>query len=322
MKYINHIKKLYSEKHRHYHSYYNHIKPMLSRIEKLKIAEKDKSTLKIIALFHDVVYDPRRSDNEEKSVDFFNILSKENNFQDIEIIKRVILETKIGSTLTLNMSKEFHKLDYYNLYNGSVIELIQDNFMIFKEYQYLDSQSFKAGRIKFLNDFIIKSPFPIKDSQKKLLKELIVYISNWRPNIAVYAGSFNPLHKGHKNIIEQAERIFDKVIIACGKNKEKKYPKDRVELVKKQLPYHQVDEYEGVLTDYIIEKEKHCNVTLIRGIRNYSDFKYENTTCQYLKELHENLKILFIPCNNSLSHISSTSLRELLSYNKDISRYI
>ena len=53
------------------------------------------------------------------------------------------------------------------------------------------------------------------------LTHLIDYLSNFKPNIGLFAGSFNPFHKGHYNVLIKAEMIFDKVIIAFGANPEK-----------------------------------------------------------------------------------------------------
>ena len=96
--------------------------------------------------------------------------------------------------------------------------------------------------------------------------------------IAIYPGSFDPITKGHLDILNTATEIFDKVIIAVAKNSEKHgflNTEERVELIKKSvkdLANVEVDSFEGLTINYA--KEKGAKV-LIRGLRAVSDFEYE-----------------------------------------------
>ena len=87
--------------------------------------------------------------------------------------------------------------------------------------------------------------------------------------IGVYAGSFNPFHKGHYNILCKAEKIFDKVIIARGINPEKN---NVLVPLPKILDDRPVLSYNGLLTDFMTSLEEE-NVTLIRGLRNSVDLQ-------------------------------------------------
>jgi phosphopantetheine adenylyltransferase len=105
--------------------------------------------------------------------------------------------------------------------------------------------------------------------------QLINYIENKTYNLGIYPGSFNPFHIGHLNIVHQAEKIFDKVIVAKGCN----IPKTNKEfhLNGFNLLHYEVDEYSNLLTQYLEKfKNMNCKFSLIRGLRNSFDVNYEN----------------------------------------------
>jgi len=127
-------------------------------------------------------------------------------------------------------------------------------------------------------------------------------------NIGLYAGSFNPFHKGHLNILLKAERIFDRVIVGRGKNKSKAddflYPMPK-------LDGRQVVEYKGLITKFIDTLP--YDVTLIRGLRNSTDLQAELTFYRYLQYLKPDIKVVSIFCDSEYEHISSSGIKELLS---------
>ena len=99
--------------------------------------------------------------------------------------------------------------------------------------------------------------------------------------IAIYPGSFDPVTKGHLDILERASSMFDRVIIADLKNNSKKSylpTKDRVELIRQSindmdgLKNVDVDSFDGLTIDYARQKGAKF---LIRGLRAVSDFEYE-----------------------------------------------
>ena len=132
------------------------------------------------------------------------------------------------------------------------------------------------------------------------------------PKIGVFAGTFNPFHIGHKNILEQAEKMFDKVIIAVGKNKSKQGSAHINEL-RSKLPRHQIDYYSGFLTDYL--RCKDYDVTLIRGLRNGQDLQYEQNMRSTIKDLDKDVKIVYYLCDSAVEHISSSMVKEIQAIN-------
>lgn len=137
------------------------------------------------------------------------------------------------------------------------------------------------------------------------------FLQQFNPKIAVFAGSFNPFHKGHYNVLQKAERIFDKVIIAFGNNPQKENSKwQQPQTIKNR----QIEQYHGLLTDFI-QGLTH-DVVVIRGLRNTTDFQYEQNQYRYIQELMPDVKIITIFCDKEYEHISSSGIRTLKEFNK------
>ena len=137
--------------------------------------------------------------------------------------------------------------------------------------------------------------------------------------IAVFPGSFDPITLGHYDIVERAVPLFDKIIIAIGKNSQKKYMfslEQRVEFIKKtfeKFPNVEVDHFEGLTIDYC--RSKNVNF-ILRGLRNPADFEFEKAIAQTNRELTKENKIetLFLLTSASKSFISSSIVREILTF--------
>ena len=140
--------------------------------------------------------------------------------------------------------------------------------------------------------------------------------------IAVFPGSFDPITLGHFDIIERAVPLFDKLIIAIGQNSQKKYMfplEKRMEFIRKSVahfPNVEVDYFEGLTIDYCIKKEAQF---ILRGLRNPADFEFEKAIAQTNRLLtHENkIETIFLLTSAGKSYISSSIVREIISFNGD-----
>jgi pantetheine-phosphate adenylyltransferase len=304
MKNIDIFKSYYNEKHRFYHTF-SHVENIIYCINNLNYTEEQRNILYYSALFHDIVYNPKNSNNEEKSIEFFINYIQENNIKIKESSKKqiiqIILDTKNGIGEN-KLSKDFQSFDRAILYS-SFKDLLQYEKLIMKEYQYLDYSIYKKNRIKFLSSFV---------SDNLEISKLIIYIENYLPNIGIYAGSFNPFHLGHYDILCKAEKIFDKVIVAYGLNPNKKNNNN----YNIDLPFHQVDVFYGLLVDYIKSK-KEANYCLIKGLRNGYDLDYEFNQLRWMEELaNEKINIVYFPSCLEFSYISSSNIRDLNYFDK------
>lgn len=137
--------------------------------------------------------------------------------------------------------------------------------------------------------------------------------------IALFPGSFNPFTIGHANIVSRALNLFDKVIIGIGVNSEKSQEDiannlEKIKSAYKNEPRVKVITY-STLTADVVEKE---NATcIIRGIRNDVDLKYENEIAQVNYTLF-NVETVFLLASPELKEISSSIVRELQKFGKNI----
>ena len=143
--------------------------------------------------------------------------------------------------------------------------------------------------------------------------------------IAIYPGSFDPITKGHLDILNTATEIFDKVIIAVAKNSEKHgflSTEERVELIKKSvkdLANVEVDSFEGLTINYA--KEKGAKV-LIRGLRAVSDFEYEFQMALTNKKLCPGAETVFLTAKAENMYLSSSIVKQIGSMNGDIRDFV
>ena len=143
--------------------------------------------------------------------------------------------------------------------------------------------------------------------------------------IAIYPGSFDPVTKGHLDILKTAAGIFDKVIIAVARNSEKHgfLPVDvRVKLIKesvRELSNVEVDFFEGLTINYARQKGA---TVLIRGLRAVSDFEYEMQLSQANSALADEVKTVFLTTKPKYNFISSSTIKEIYLNNGDISKFV
>ncbi len=141
--------------------------------------------------------------------------------------------------------------------------------------------------------------------------------------IAVVSGSFDPITVGHADIIKRAEEIFGKVVIAVSRNSEKSglLTEDaRLESVKSAFEGDEnveVVKLEGLLSVLV----KNLDGVIVRGLRSVSDFDYEKPMSLMNKDL-EGVDTVFLPASPEYEFISSTFVRDLIRYGRDISPYV
>ena len=143
---------------------------------------------------------------------------------------------------------------------------------------------------------------------------------------AIYPGSFDPITNGHLDVLKTSSTIFDKVIIAVAYNSEKMggllSVDERVELIKKTVKDFnnvEVDCFEGLTVEYARKKDAKV---LIRGLRAVSDFEYEMQLSQANSALCASIKTVFLTTKPEYNFISSSTIREILSNNGDISKFV
>ena len=136
--------------------------------------------------------------------------------------------------------------------------------------------------------------------------------------IGVYAGSFNPFHKGHADILRQASEVFEVMIVAIGNNPEKEsIEKESESPLMYASGVRHIWKYSGLLTDALNDIKiswRADEVFLIRGLRNGVDLAYEQNQVRFLKEIDPNLKVVYFVCDPQYEHISSSALINLKKF--------
>ena len=143
----------------------------------------------------------------------------------------------------------------------------------------------------------------------------------------LYPGSFDPITKGHMNIVEQASDLFDEVIIAVMQNPLKKSGlftlEERTEIIKElyqRMNNVKVISASGAAVDVALLNE--CKA-IIRGLRSLSDYDYEVQLQQMNKEISNNkVNTICLFADKEYQFVSSSMVKEVLNLDKDISRYV
>jgi pantetheine-phosphate adenylyltransferase len=146
-----------------------------------------------------------------------------------------------------------------------------------------------------------------------------------KEKIAIYPGTFDPITRGHIDVIQRASKIFDKVHVVIGVNRKKKTMFDENERkamaieVLKHVPNIEIHRHDGLTIDYA---QKIGAVAMIRGIRAVSDLDYEFQLAQINRKLDEEIATVFLAPRAEYTFLNSTLVRELAHFGKDTSFYV
>ncbi|WP_257294080.1 pantetheine-phosphate adenylyltransferase [Endozoicomonas sp. YOMI1] len=141
----------------------------------------------------------------------------------------------------------------------------------------------------------------------------------------IYPGTFDPITKGHMDLVERAAKLFDTIVIAVAESPKKKPLFDletRVNLAKEStayLPNVQVTGFSSLLASFVEEQQAQV---ILRGLRAVSDFEYEFQMANMNRVLAPKVESLFLTPAEQYSYISSTLVREIASLDGDISKFV
>ncbi len=143
--------------------------------------------------------------------------------------------------------------------------------------------------------------------------------------IAVFPGSFDPITVGHESVVRRALSLFDRIIIAIGRNTEKKSYftlEQRIEWIKKVFadePRVSVESYSGLTVDFCRKSNARY---ILRGLRTAADFEFERAIAQVNKAMLYELESVFLLTLPEHTPINSTIVREILKHGGDVSRFV
>ena len=142
---------------------------------------------------------------------------------------------------------------------------------------------------------------------------------------AIYAGSFDPVTKGHLNLIRRAAGLFDELIVAvlCNKAKTPLFSaEERVSMIEAEISDLDnvcVESFEGMLVDYARKKDARI---LVRGIRSGADLDFELQMAQANRALCPSIDTVFLVSEPKDSFINSSTAREVASFGGDVSAFV
>jgi len=144
------------------------------------------------------------------------------------------------------------------------------------------------------------------------------------PKIALFPGTFDPFTRGHLSLVERGLCLVDEIIIAIGINLDKKtfFPlEQRMEMLSRLFESDsriKIRSYQGLTVDFAKETEARF---ILRGIRSVNDFEYEKNIADINREV-AGIETFVLFTEPQYTHISSTIVRELLTYGKSVDAFV
>lgn len=142
---------------------------------------------------------------------------------------------------------------------------------------------------------------------------------------AIYPGSFDPVTFGHIDIIKRSAAIVDELIVGVLVNRVKKplfSMSERYEMLLdavKDIKNVKVETFEGTTVDFAIKNEASI---IIRGLRAVTDYEYEMQTAQTNRQIDPSIETMFLITDLQYAYLSSTTVKEIASYGKDVSNCV
>ena len=163
----------WNESHRYYHNV-NHLIDILQQIEKHALFDElnvyEKHVFAISSFFHDIIYDPKRNDNEDKSIEFFKSSHKPGEPYFIKQVCNLIECTKYRKRPTKKLEKIFWEADNAGFKSFEILNKNEQN--IRKEYSYLSNKVYKENRIKFFESNLGVFESSIDKNIKKMINQV------------------------------------------------------------------------------------------------------------------------------------------------------
>ncbi|MFQ5536768.1 MAG: pantetheine-phosphate adenylyltransferase [Gemmatimonadota bacterium] len=151
--------------------------------------------------------------------------------------------------------------------------------------------------------------------------------SSGQPVVAIYPGSFDPVTRGHEDIVHRTLRVVDHLVVAVAHTathakKSLFTVEERVDLLRRVLPVSErleIASFQGLLVDYARARGARA---IVRGLRAVSDFEYELQMAQMNRELSPEMETLFLAPEARFSFLSSSLVREIAALHGDVSPFV
>ena len=142
---------------------------------------------------------------------------------------------------------------------------------------------------------------------------------------AVYPGTFDPITRGHEDLVRRAVRLFDRVVVAVAESSNKRpffSMDERVAMTREVLadvPHVRVEGFSGLLIDFVAEQGA---IAVLRGLRAASDFEYEFQLAGMNRNLRPDIETLFLTPSDQYMFISASMIREIAQLGGDVTPFV
>lgn len=142
---------------------------------------------------------------------------------------------------------------------------------------------------------------------------------------AVYPGTFDPITRGHEDLVRRAGRLFDRVVVAVAESRNKRpffSMDERVAMTREVLadvPHVRVEGFSGLLIDFVAEQG---GIAVLRGLRAASDFEYEFQLAGMNRNLKPDIETIFLTPSDQYMFISASMIREIAQLGGDVSPFV
>ena len=142
---------------------------------------------------------------------------------------------------------------------------------------------------------------------------------------AVYPGTFDPITRGHEDLVRRAVRLFDHVVVAVAESRNKGAffsMEERVQMTREVLadvPQVRVEGFSSLLIDFVAEQGA---IAVLRGLRAASDFEYEFQLAGMNRNLKPDIETLFLTPSDQYMFISASMIREIAQLGGDVSPFV
>ncbi|MDD5175407.1 MAG: pantetheine-phosphate adenylyltransferase [Sterolibacterium sp.] len=144
-------------------------------------------------------------------------------------------------------------------------------------------------------------------------------------SIAVYPGTFDPLTRGHEDLVRRASKLFDRVIVGIAHSRTKKpffTLEERVDIARQilaEFPNVEVYGFDCLLMDFV---RQHDSNIILRGLRAVSDFEYEFQMAGMNRNLYPDVETIFLTPSEQHMFISATMVREIAVFGGDVGKFV
>ena len=146
-----------------------------------------------------------------------------------------------------------------------------------------------------------------------------------REGVAVYPGTFDPMTRGHEDLVRRAARLFGTVIVAVADSRSKQpifNVDERVEIAREvlaDLPNVEIHGFAGLLLDFLREQDARI---VVRGLRAVSDFEYEFQMAGMNRRLYPEVETVFLTPGDEFMFLSATMVREIALLGGDVGKFV